>query len=186
MSMIAIPRDGADGAADPVEERPRAELALRAVRAAIEKSLSGATAAEAAILAPIWRNRQRLPLATKSRRGSSKAVHFQRHREAGESFAAVLRKSENEYIRERAADVEEICLLLLEQIQGTKLTPAPELAEASVVIAESLAPQRVSRSQPDISQRRSAGDREHDVAPVDSRRARWASRWSRASRMPAR
>ncbi len=143
MSMIAIPRDGADGAADPVEERPRAELALRAVRAAIEKSLSGATAAEAAILSAHLAIASDISLATEiAARIEQGRSAFSAIAEAGESFAAVLRKSENEYIRERAADVEEICLLLLEQIQGTKLTPAPELAEASVVIAESLAPQQ--------------------------------------------
>ena len=143
MSMIAIPRDARERAADPVEERPRAEIALRAVRAAIEKSLSGAAGAEAAILSAHLAIASDISLAAKIaariEQGWSAVSAIS---EAGGSFAAVLRRSDNGYIRERADDVEEICLLLLEQIQGTKLTPAPELAEASVVVAESLAPQQ--------------------------------------------
>jgi fructose-specific PTS system IIA-like component len=64
--------------------------------------------------------------------------------EAGKFFMDLLRRSDREYIRERALDVEEICLQLLEEIYGVNLVTAPvELREPSVVVAETLAPQQL-------------------------------------------
>ena len=64
--------------------------------------------------------------------------------EAGKFFMDLLRRSDREYIRERALDVEEICLQLLEEIYGVDLVPAPiELREPSVVVGETLAPQQL-------------------------------------------
>jgi multiphosphoryl transfer protein len=64
--------------------------------------------------------------------------------EAGEFFIDLLRHSESEYIRERALDVEEICLQLLEEIYGVDFQAAAiELREPSVVVAETLAPQQL-------------------------------------------
>jgi multiphosphoryl transfer protein len=64
--------------------------------------------------------------------------------EAGEFFIDLLRHSENVYIRERALDIEEICLQLLEEIYGVDLQAAAiELREPSVVVAETLAPQQL-------------------------------------------
>src|SRR6204780_1639377 len=64
--------------------------------------------------------------------------------EAGEFFIDLLRHSESEYIRERALDIEEICLQLLQEIYGVDLqTAGIELREPSVVVAETLAPQQL-------------------------------------------
>jgi multiphosphoryl transfer protein len=64
--------------------------------------------------------------------------------QTGEFFINLLRKSESEYIRERALDVEEICLQLLEQIHGRNLPlDGIPLIEPSVVVVESLAPQQL-------------------------------------------
>jgi phosphoenolpyruvate-protein phosphotransferase len=64
--------------------------------------------------------------------------------EAGEFFIDLLGHSENEYIRQRSADVEEICLQLLEEVNGTR--PAAStvaLREPSVLVAETLGPQQL-------------------------------------------
>ena len=45
--------------------------------------------------------------------------------EAGEFFIDLLRHSDSEYIRERALDIEEICLQLLEEIYGVDLCQHP-------------------------------------------------------------
>ncbi len=64
--------------------------------------------------------------------------------EAGEFFIELLRHSNSEYIRERALDVEEICLQLLEEIYGADFQAAAiELREPSVVVVETLAPQQL-------------------------------------------
>jgi multiphosphoryl transfer protein len=64
--------------------------------------------------------------------------------EAGDFFIDLLRRSDSEYIRERALDVEEICLQLLQEIYGVDFQAAPvELREPSVVVAETLAPQQL-------------------------------------------
>jgi phosphoenolpyruvate-protein phosphotransferase len=64
--------------------------------------------------------------------------------EAGEFFIDLLRHSESEYIRERALDVEEICLQLLAEIYGVDFQAAAiELREPSVVVVETLAPQQL-------------------------------------------
>jgi multiphosphoryl transfer protein len=64
--------------------------------------------------------------------------------EAGEFFIDLLRHSESDYIRERALDIEEICLQLLEEIYGVDFQAAAiELREPSVVVVETLAPQQL-------------------------------------------
>jgi phosphoenolpyruvate-protein phosphotransferase len=64
--------------------------------------------------------------------------------QAGRFFIELLRQSESEYIRERALDIEEICLQLLEELYGVDFqTAAVELHEPSVVVAETLAPQQL-------------------------------------------
>jgi multiphosphoryl transfer protein len=63
--------------------------------------------------------------------------------ETGEFFIDLLGHSENEYIRQRSADIEEICLQLLEEVGGASLAPALELHEPSVLVAETLAPQQL-------------------------------------------
>lgn len=63
--------------------------------------------------------------------------------EVGEFFIDLLGHSENEYIRQRSVDIEEICLQLLEEVGGTSLTASVELTGPSVLIAETLAPQQL-------------------------------------------
>jgi phosphoenolpyruvate-protein phosphotransferase len=63
--------------------------------------------------------------------------------ETGEFFIDLLGHSESEYIRQRSADIEEICLQLLEEISGANpAAGAVELSEPSVLVAETLAPQQ--------------------------------------------
>jgi fructose-specific PTS system IIA-like component len=62
--------------------------------------------------------------------------------ETGEFFTDLLRHSESDYIRERASDIEEICLQLLDEIHGGDPRAVVELLEPSVVVAETLAPQQ--------------------------------------------
>ncbi len=64
--------------------------------------------------------------------------------ETGGFFIDLLGHSESEYIRQRSADIEEICLQLLEEVDGTgPATATVELFEPSVVVAETLAPQQL-------------------------------------------
>lgn len=64
--------------------------------------------------------------------------------ETGEFFIDLLRHSDNDYIRERSSDIEEICLQLLEEIYGASPGSAPvALHEPSVVVGETLAPQQL-------------------------------------------
>jgi len=63
--------------------------------------------------------------------------------ETAEFFMDLLGHSENEYIRQRSADIEEICLQLLEEVCGTRPAPEFKLHQESVVVAESLGPQQL-------------------------------------------
>lgn len=59
-------------------------------------------------------------------------------------FTQRLRAAESAYLRERAVDVEDICLQLIEQIYGDSVKPAAvELHQPSVVIAENLTPRQL-------------------------------------------
>jgi multiphosphoryl transfer protein len=63
--------------------------------------------------------------------------------ETGAFFIDLFGHSDNEYIRQRSADIEEICLQLLEEVGGTPPLAAVELSEPSVLVAESMAPQQL-------------------------------------------
>ncbi len=64
--------------------------------------------------------------------------------ETGEFFIDLLGHSESEYIRQRSADVEEICLQLLDEVcEGSPTAAAAELREPSVVVSETLGPQQL-------------------------------------------
>ena len=60
-----------------------------------------------------------------------------------EFFVNLLGHSENEYIRQRSADIEEISLQLLEHVSEMSPAAAVQLTEPSVLVAESLAPQQL-------------------------------------------
>lgn len=63
---------------------------------------------------------------------------------AAEFFIARLRAAESAYVRERAVDVEDICLQLLEQVYGERFKPAcVELTGPSIVVAENLTPRQL-------------------------------------------
>jgi fructose-specific PTS system IIA-like component len=63
--------------------------------------------------------------------------------QTGEFFIDLLGHSENEYIRQRAVDIEEICLQLLQEVSGISPTPSIQLSEPTVLVAETLAPQQL-------------------------------------------
>ena len=65
--------------------------------------------------------------------------------DAGEFFIDLLGQSENDYIRQRAADIEEICLQLLDEVGARASDPASELSAPSVLVAETLGPQQLLR-----------------------------------------
>ena len=63
--------------------------------------------------------------------------------ETGEFFIDLLGHSENDYIRQRAADIEEICAQLLEEIGELHSSETMALTEPTILVAESLAPQQL-------------------------------------------
>ena len=64
--------------------------------------------------------------------------------ESAQFFMSILQKSESSYIRDRAVDIQEICLRLLEEIYGPKFTAASvELKQPSIIVAETMAPQQL-------------------------------------------
>src|SRR5206468_11976944 len=78
--------------------------------------------------------------------------------EAGESFTNMLRRSDSQYIRERALDMQEICLQLLEQVYGARFRPLTvELHAPTVVVAETLAPPQLLALNRQRSEERRVG-----------------------------
>jgi multiphosphoryl transfer protein len=63
--------------------------------------------------------------------------------ETAEHFIDLLGHSESEYIRQRSADIEEICMQLLEEVCDESPTQSVSLNEPSVLVAESLGPQQL-------------------------------------------
>ena len=147
LSGMALPRDmKARAASDPQSEQAQIKRAMAAVRARIQEKLAHPQSpTEAAIL------QADLAIASDVSLSQKLAEHVslgksagQAVMEAGAFFIDLLRHSESEYIRERALDIEEICLHLLQEIYGVDLqTAAIELREPSVVVAETLAPQQL-------------------------------------------
>jgi len=58
-------------------------------------------------------------------------------------FSDLLRRSENPYMRERAIDIQGLCLELIENIAPSKSQSTLELSEPSIVMAENLTPQQL-------------------------------------------
>ena len=130
---------------DPQEERERLQRALRNVRENIREELarSGSEAgrdvlqAELALIDDVV-FAQKLAEHISEEKSAAQSVL-----ETGKFFADLLRHSGSEYIRERAADVEEISAqLLAETADGNLPQAATALQEPSVVVAETLAPQQ--------------------------------------------
>jgi len=64
--------------------------------------------------------------------------------ETGKYFADLLRQSGSEYLRERASDLEEVSIQILDELYGVDLQKAViSLKEPSIVVAETLGPQQL-------------------------------------------
>jgi phosphoenolpyruvate-protein phosphotransferase len=133
-------------ASDPQREMERITDAVAAVRRRIGEKLkhspnaigTAVLQADLAIAGDVFLVEK---LTEQVRRGKSAG---QAVVETGEYFIDLLGQSENEYIRQRSADIEEICLQLLEEIGGkNSISEAIELREPSVLVAETLAPQQL-------------------------------------------
>jgi len=130
---------------DPRKELQRLKDAVSAVRhRLVEKLKSSLTPTGTAVLQAdlamagdilLWEKLQEQVLTGKS---AAQAVIY-----TGEFFIDLLGHSENEYIRQRSVDIEEICLQLLEEVCEISPAPTVELNEPSVVVAEALAPQQL-------------------------------------------
>ena len=147
LSGMALPRDlKGRAASDPQSELAQIKRAMAAVRGRIQEKLAHPQSpTEAAVL------QADLAIASDVSLSQKLAEHISQGKSAGQAvmeagafFIDLLRHSESEYIRERALDIEEICLHLLQEIYGVDLqTAAIELREPSVVVAETLAPQQL-------------------------------------------
>jgi phosphoenolpyruvate-protein phosphotransferase len=147
LRRITLPANQPEsGPTNPERELLRIEHALAAVRQRIgEKLKRSPTPVGTAVLQADLAMAGDVFLVEKLREqilhGKSSAqavVHV------GEFFIDLLRHSENEYIRQRAADIEEICLQLLEEVDPSAPSSAAiELREPSVLVAEMLAPQQL-------------------------------------------
>lgn len=131
---------------DPRFEEERVMRAIAAVRLRIETMLSRqVTPTEAALLKAHLAIVGDISLVDKireaiaHRRSAGQAIV-----EGADFFIDLLRHSGSLYIRERAIDMQEICLQLLQELYGPQFEPATtELTEPSVVVAETLAPQQL-------------------------------------------
>ena len=147
LNGMALPRElKTRAASDPQAELAQIKRAIAAVRARIQEKLTHPQSpTETAVLQADLAMASDVSLAQKLAEHVSQGKSAgQAVMEAGEFFIDLLRHSESEYIRERALDIEEICLQLLQEIYGLDLqTAAIELREPSVVVAETLAPQQL-------------------------------------------
>jgi multiphosphoryl transfer protein len=147
LRRMTLPREPkSDIAPNPQHELERIQDAVSAVRHRIGEKLKYAlTPTGAAVLQADLAMAGDVFLVQKLNeqvlRGKSAA---QAVVEAGEFFIDLLGHSENEYIRQRSADIEEICLQLLEEVNGARpAASAVALREPSVLVAEMLGPQQL-------------------------------------------
>ena len=134
-----------DNADDPKREERKIERALATVRERLRNMLArsmspaetGVLKAHLAIVNDVSFSDRIGDLILAGRSAGQAVV------ESTRSFVSVLQQSESAYIRDRAADLQEISLRLLEEMYGSRFAaPAMELKEPSVVVAETLAPQQ--------------------------------------------
>ena len=134
-------------AGEAARERQAAIGAVTAVRANLEAQIDGAVSqTESEIL------KAHLSM-TKDAALTAQIVEFtmagrsagQAVLEAGEAFAAKLRASGSGYLRERVADLHDICFRLLEHLYGDAVTQWQriELTEDAVVVADQLTPRQL-------------------------------------------
>jgi fructose-specific PTS system IIA-like component len=127
-------------------EHARIERGFSGVRGRVEKLLarhstgpeSGILKAHLAILGDVTLRRQ---IAQAIDAGASAAQAIV---DATGRFADLLHRAESVYIRERAADVQELGGELLEETYGAQFAPEPvQLRSPSVIVAETLSPHEV-------------------------------------------
>ncbi|HZE80606.1 MAG TPA: phosphoenolpyruvate--protein phosphotransferase [Candidatus Polarisedimenticolia bacterium] len=147
VSAISLPKGlTAEIATDPEQELKRIKLAIAAVRERIGQKLtrSSSPLAEAVLRADLAMANDVLlaeKFAEQVSKGKSAGYAVV---ETGKFFINLLRQSESEYVRERAADVEEISVQLLDEMYGADLeTTVLPLQEPSIVVAETLGPQQL-------------------------------------------
>lgn len=133
------------GSSNPPDEEQKINNAIAAVRTRMQsKLLEPLSAAESGILQahlailhdPAFTGR----LVQRVSQDDSAA---QAIAEANKFFGDQLRRSENPLLRERAVDIQGICLELLENVVGVKPAAGVELREPSIVIADNLTPQQL-------------------------------------------
>ena len=146
LGRMRLPHDLNERAEDPQKEERRIERALAAVRERIKSMLSrsmspaetGVLKAHLAIVEDVAFADKVEELIANGRSAGQALV------ECGEFFTSLLQRSTSEYIRDRAVDIEEICVRLLEEIYGHEFsTNAVNLNEPSVLVSETLAPQQL-------------------------------------------
>ena len=133
--------------AAPGDELQRLQFAIGAVRDRTNKQITSSTElskavlnAHVAILDDVLLAQH---LAEFVSRGKSAGYAIV---ESGKYFTALLRKSENEYLRERAADVEGILLQIMEEFYGSTVpenVAHEKLHDDTILVAETLGPQQL-------------------------------------------
>lgn len=146
LNSVSLPQAAiSDSGKDPRQERARLQRAVRNVRENLREELARSGSqdgrdvlqAELALIDDVL-FAQKLAEHIHQEKSAAQSVL-----ETGKFFSDLLRHSDSEYIRDRAADVEEIASQLLAEISGeTELKAATALQEPSVVVAETLAPQQ--------------------------------------------
>ena len=141
---LCLPQDLPEEATtDRAGEQAKASQAIRDVRSAIESKLTqrlshteaGVLKAHLSIVSDVLLHEKIAALVAEGQ-SAARAVA-----EAGEFFMNRLRAAQSLYLRERAIDVQDLCLQLLERICGQRFKTAPvQLTVPSVVVAENLAP----------------------------------------------
>lgn len=133
-------------AEDPAKEQRKVERAIATVRERIKGMLarsmspaeSGVLRAHLAILDDVSLADKIVELVSAGRSAGQALI------ESAQFFVSVLQQSESSYIRDRAIDLQEICLRLLQEMYGARFAaPAIDLKEPSIIVAETLAPQQL-------------------------------------------
>ena len=146
LKRMTLPSNvGTETGSDPPQELRRIEEAVAAVRHRISEKLKysltptgiAVLQADLAMAGNVFLVKKLTEQVLQGKSAGQAVV------ETGEFFIDLLGHSENEYIRQRSADIEEICLQLLEEVCGTSPEATVELCEPSVLVAETLAPQQL-------------------------------------------
>jgi len=145
IGAIALHAEPGAKGLDPVWESEQVKASIAAVRSRIENKLLGHVAAtetgilqaHLAILGDVSLMEKLDQRIAEGHSASQAIVH------ASKFFSDLLQRSENPYTRERALDIQDICLELLEDVRGPESRSPVELKQPSAVIAENLTPQQL-------------------------------------------